>query len=87
MAGFHARQTQARIARRTGGNMRSDLIDIEVTLHHQTEKAWLVESETSSPAKVWVPKSWGEISDEKPAPSKQATLTMSRSRFEEKGLV
>ena len=75
--------------------MRSDLIELEVSVHWETTKmvdnedrgAWLVETDVSSPKKVWVPKSWCEISDQKPKPSKQATMTISRAQAEEKGLV
>lgn len=67
--------------------MRSDLIDIEVTVFWSTDKAWLVSSDVSTPTKVWVPKSQAEISDEKPAPSKAATMTLSEATAIEKGLV
>lgn len=67
--------------------MRSDLVDIEVTLHHETEKAWLVSSDVSTPEKVWVPKSLSEISDRKEAPSKAATLTLGESLAVSKGLI
>jgi len=67
--------------------MRSDLVDIDVVIHWQTEKAWLVETATSSPEKVWVPASMCEVSDRKAAPSKAATMTLPRGIAIEKGLV
>ena len=73
--------------------MRSDLIDIEVQVHHETspgeenDGAYLVSTSTSSPRKEWIPKSRCELSDVKPAPSKQATMTLPQSLAEEKGLV
>jgi hypothetical protein len=39
--------------------MKSSLYDIEVYIHHQTEKAWLVSLEGET--KVWIPKSQGEM--------------------------
>lgn len=38
---------------------RSDLVDIAVTLVHQTELAWLVDN---GERQAWVPKSRGEFS-------------------------
>lgn len=67
--------------------MRSDLIDIDVTVHHETEKAWLVSSDVSTPEKVWLPKSMCEVSDQKPAPSKAGTLTAPQSFLRDKGLI
>lgn len=75
--------------------MRSELVDLEVTVHHETTKmqdgedrgAWLVESDVSSPKKIWVPKSQCEVGDRRPAPSKQATITLSESMAVSKGLI
>lgn len=68
---------------------RSDLIDLEVTLHRDNENdgAVLVETDVSSPKKVWVPRSMCEVSDVARPPSKRATLTISESYAQEKGLV
>lgn len=74
---------------------RSDLIDLDVTVHHETTKmdgdedrgAWLVSTTVSSPKKIWVPKSMCEVSDQKPAPSKAATMTLPESVASEKGLI
>lgn len=75
--------------------MRSDLIDIDVVVHHETTKlkegedhgAWLVSTDVSTPKKIWIPKSMCEISDQKPAPSKSAMMAISQVFAEEKGLV
>lgn|GEM_PF-5074176 len=37
-----------------------DIIDVEVTVKHQTEKAWLVESHNTGKS-AWVAKSIGEL--------------------------
>lgn len=66
--------------------MRSNLEDIEVTVHHQTDKAWLVESEASAPERVWIPKSRCEMS-EIAQPSKRAMLTAPEPFLVEKGLI
>lgn len=66
--------------------MRSDLVDIDITLHHETEKAYLVSSDVSTPEKIWVPKSLCELDGGDP-PRKRGTLTLSQSLAEEKGLV
>lgn len=72
--------------------MKSDLVDIECVLHHETSKgeenegAYLVSTTVSSPAKIWVPKSRCEIEGGEP-PTNKATLTLPRSLAEEKGLV
>lgn len=65
--------------------MRSDLVDFEVVIFHETEKAWLVESMISAPKRVWVPKSLCEVSDRKPPAA--GTMTMSESMAVDKGLV
>lgn len=41
--------------------MRSNLTDIEVYIHHETEKAWLVSVDGFREKAVWIPKSQGEI--------------------------
>lgn len=41
--------------------MKSDLVDIEVQLHHETEKAWLVSDTGNSKDAVWIPKSQAEL--------------------------
>lgn len=68
---------------------RSDLVDLEVTLHRDNESdgAVLVETEVSSPKKVWVPRSMCEVSDVADPPSRRATLTLPESYALEKGLI
>lgn len=72
--------------------MRSDLVDIDVTVHHKTypddpdEGAWLVSSDVSSPKRIWVPKSQCEVEGGDP-PTNKGTMTLRRSLAEEKGLV
>jgi hypothetical protein len=72
--------------------MRSDLVDIEVTLHKETypgeenQGAYLVSTSVSTPRKEWVPKSVAELDGGAP-PRNQGTLTLPRSWAEEKGLV
>jgi hypothetical protein len=68
---------------------RSDLIDIEVTLHRDNENdlAVLVETEVSSPRRVWVPRSICEVTDKADPPSKRATLTIREPHAQEKGLI
>ena len=68
---------------------RSDLIDLEIVLHRDNErdKAVLVETDVSSPRRVWIPRSMCEVSDVARPPSKRATLTLPLSYATEKGLV
>ena len=58
---------------------RVDLVDVDVTLVHETELAYLVT--TDGDAEVWVPKSRCEYDPD----AKQ--LTLKRSYAVEKGLV
>lgn len=41
--------------------MKSDLIEVAVQLHHETEKAWLVSDDGEKKNAVWIPKSQAEI--------------------------
>lgn len=59
--------------------MRSEIIDIEITLIHQTEKAYLVDAGHGE--NVWVPKSVAEYDES------DRTLSLPRSWAESKGLV
>lgn len=54
-----------------------DLVDLELTLIHETEKAFLL---SDGKKKVWVPKSVVENNED-------GTFTMPQSWAEEKGLV
>lgn len=40
---------------------KSDLIDVAVELHHETEKAWLVSDSGVREHAVWIPKSQAEL--------------------------
>ena len=40
---------------------KSDLIDVAVQLHHETEKAWLVSDDGDKKRAIWIPKSQAEI--------------------------
>ena len=66
--------------------MRSNLVDIEVTLHWSTDKAWLVESVTSSPDKVWIPRSMAELEGGDNV-RKAGVLTLPEPFAVEKGLI
>lgn len=43
---------------------KSDLIDVAVALHHETDKAWLVSDDGDKNKAVWIPKSQAEIADQ-----------------------
>jgi hypothetical protein len=62
---------------------RSDLIDISVTLVHETDRAVLVDH--GGTENVWLPKSACEI--ERDANGKTWTLTLSERLANEKGLI
>ena len=40
---------------------KSDLIEVAVQLHHETDKAWLVSDDGDNDNAVWIPKSQAEI--------------------------
>jgi hypothetical protein len=63
---------------------KSDLEDIEVTLHHSTEKAWLVSTDGERDSAKWVPKSKCELYHQH---GRVWTLTAPQSLLEEKELV
>lgn len=63
--------------------MRSDLIDISVTLVHETERAVLVDH--GGTESVWLPKSACEI--ERDPSGKTWTLTLPERLATEKGLI
>lgn len=58
---------------------QSEIVDIEATLIHETEKAYLIDAGTGE--NVWVPKSIVEHDE------RDGTFTMPRSYAENKGLV
>jgi len=57
--------------------MKSNLIEIEARLVHETEKAWLLDTGEKKP--VWVPKSGAEFDG--------TTLTIPEPLALEKGLI
>lgn len=63
--------------------MRSDLIDVSVTLVHETDRAVLIDH--GGDGNVWLPKSACEI--EKDANGKTWTLTLPERLAIEKGLI
>ena len=66
-------------------DMRKDILgDVEVTLHHETEKAWFVSDSGERQAAVWVPKSQAELHAEENG--KSWTLTAPVWLLAEKGL-
>ena len=65
---------------------RSDLVDIEVVVKRETDRAWGVEDPNKAGNIIWLPKSQCEIECE-PAPSKDGVLTCPEWLAQEKGLV
>ncbi|WP_114962064.1 hypothetical protein [Tritonibacter mobilis] len=59
--------------------MRSNLIELEARLVHQTDKAWLLDTGEEEP--TWLPKSACEFDED------TGILTLPRPLAEEKGLV
>lgn len=70
--------------------MKSDLIDVDVHLHHETklgnpdEGAFLVSVDGDRKRAIWIPKSLCQIGEKK---GNQVTLTMSEWTATDKGLV
>ena len=62
--------------------MKSDLVDIDVEIHFETEKAWKVSVPGQSP--VWVPKSQCEMEQ---TTQTVGVLTMPERWAVDKGLV
>lgn len=61
---------------------KTKLIDLTVTLVHETEKAWLIDDGTK---KTWVAKSWVEL--EKNPDGKTWTMTINEEQALEKELI
>ena len=61
-------------------------VKIEVVVHWRTDKAWLVESVTSSPEKVWIPRSMAELKGGDNV-RKSGVLTLPEPFAVEKGLI
>lgn len=64
--------------------MRSDLIDLRVFLHHETERAVLVSDSGDREDAVWLPKSAVEVDEEK---GDVIVITLRESLAQEKGLI
>lgn len=63
--------------------MKSNLVDLEVRLHHETEKALLVSTSGDRDDAVWVPKSAVEFE----GGLTRGTLTLPEALAIEKGLM
>ncbi len=63
---------------------RSDLVDLALVLHHETEKAILVSDDGNREAAKWLPKSQVEI---EPQPGGTVIVTLPERVAIEKGLV
>ncbi|WP_279480299.1 hypothetical protein [Aureimonas sp. SK2] len=66
--------------------MKSDLIDLELHVHHQTDKAVLVSADGNRAAAVWLPLSAIEIAMRRGS-STHADVTLPQRLAEDKGLV
>lgn len=64
--------------------MKSNLEDIDVKLHHQTDAAWKVSTTGNGKDAVWIPKSLCEMAHQH---GTTWTLTAEQNTLEEKGLV
>ncbi len=65
--------------------MKSDLIDVQVQIHHKTEKAILVSDDGDREKAKWLPLSQIEV--EESAKANIATVTMPEWLAREKGLI
>lgn len=63
---------------------RSQLTDIEVEVHHITERAILVSTDGERETAVWLPLSVIEVETTAPG---RATITLTQKLAEDKGLV
>lgn len=64
--------------------MKSDLVDLEVQVHRETEKAWLVSDDGDRDSAIWVPKSMAELERKK---GPYGTLTCPEWFAQEKGFI
>lgn len=62
---------------------KSDLIDVAVKLHHESEKAWLVSDDGDRAKAIWIPKSQAELESKGAA----HILTLPEWLATDKGLV
>lgn len=67
--------------------MKSDLHDVEVYLHHETDKAWLISRDGKRDGAVWMPKSQAELDRDPRARKPSYTLTAPEQILTDKGLV
>ncbi|MCL4743776.1 MAG: hypothetical protein KJZ83_00025 [Burkholderiaceae bacterium] len=65
---------------------RSDVVDLEVRLHHETANAVLVSLDGEEKNAVWIPRSWCEI-ERHPDNRLVWMLSLPEHRATEKGLV
>ena len=66
--------------------MKSDLVDIEVALHHETEKAYLVSTDGERASAVWIPKSMCDLIRTERDKGENWTITLTERLATEKGL-
>lgn len=66
---------------------RSNLVDLEVYLHHETERAVLVSTAGNEKNAVWLPKSRVEVEPHPTGNAKFRTLTLPEPLAIEKRLV
>ena len=65
---------------------RSDLVDLDVVLRCETDRAWGFDDPNKVGKVIWLPKSQCQV-EEEPAPSKKAVLTCPERLAIEKGLI
>lgn len=66
--------------------MRSNLVDLSVYIHHETDKALLVSDNGNRDQAVWLPKSVVEIEGDYQVPS-VIEITLPEYIAEERGLI
>ncbi len=66
---------------------KSDLVDIDVHLHHKTEKAFLISDDGDRKNAVWVPKEHCELEPKRGAGPNIHVATMPTWQALEKGLI
>lgn len=66
--------------------MKSNLTDLELMVHHWTDKAVLVSADGNREAAQWLPKSQIEL-EEEPCAGKAQIITLPQRLAEDKGLV
>jgi len=66
--------------------LRSDLLDLEVYVHHITERAALLSSDSTGGEEVWVPLSLFEWAVEPKTTPGDGEITISKRIAEQKGL-